>query len=134
MRSCGSRPASSTHRRRHRGWRRCAALTQPIAATMYGAMGGTATGGIVGALIAYGSASSRLWRDSWILIASAMATRGDSGAFVVDNNTKEAIGIVVGGSCQPASTNFAVQYVQDLSSLQGAVLHAKGITLKLSRA
>jgi hypothetical protein len=99
-------------------------LPQPLPVTMHGGISGVQSGGIVGVLMTLGvpsppapAAISRLWRDSWILIPSATAQQGDSGAAVLDAASYEAIGILVGGSRQLPATTYAVQYVQDLESL-----------------
>ena len=99
-------------------------LPEPLPVTMHGGISGVQSGGIIGALLTLGvprgSASaviSRLWRDCWILIPSATAQQGDSGAAVLNAASNEAIGILVGGSRQLPATTYAVQYVQDLENL-----------------
>lgn len=101
-----------------------AALPQPTPVTMHGGVSGIQTGGIVGALTTLGVSSppappgtSRLWRDCWIMIPSAMAQQGDSGAAVIETSTGAALGMLIGGSRQLPGTTYAVQYVQDLENL-----------------
>ena len=97
-------------------------LPQPVPVTVYNALSGIQTGGIIGSLATLGlppapPATTRLWRDCWIMIPSAIAQQGDSGAAVVETATDSGVGMLVGGSRQVPTTTYAVQYVQDLENL-----------------
>jgi hypothetical protein len=101
-----------------------AAIDQPLAADVYGSISGTVQGAVVGSLMALGDRNKRLWQDCWMLLPSALTSQGDSGAAVVLDN-KEAVGMLVGGSRFSASpSNYLVQYVHDLDSLQKGFLNA----------
>jgi hypothetical protein len=92
-------------------------LSDPLSVRISGAESGDQVGAIVGSLRVYGSPMSRLWNDSWLLMPSAIAAPGDSGAVVVNADSGNLIGIVVGGSMQVSTKKCAIQYVQDLASI-----------------
>jgi hypothetical protein len=108
---------------------------QPIPVTMYAALSGIQTGGIIGSLNTLGlppappPAITRLWRDCWIMIPSAIAQRGDSGAAVLETSTGSAVGMLIGGSRQVPGTTYAVQYVQDLDNLITKELAAASVSI-----
>jgi hypothetical protein len=111
-------------------------LPNPVPVTMHAALSGVQTGGIVGALTTLGvpsppapPATSRLWRDCWIMIPSAIGQQGDSGAAVVETSTGAAVGMLVGGSRQVPAATYAVQYVQDLENLAASVLTPSNISI-----
>jgi hypothetical protein len=111
-------------------------LPNPVPVTMHAALSGVQTGGIVGALTTLGvpsppapPATSRLWRDCWIMIPSAIGQQGDSGAAVVETSTGAAVGMLVGGSRQVPATTYAVQYVQDLENLAASALTPSNISI-----
>ena len=112
------------------------ALTQPLPVTLRGSISGVQPGGIVGSLTTLGadpyqdpSGNSRLWRDCWILIPSAIAQQGDSGAAIVESATGAAVGVLVGGSRMAPLTTYAVQYAQDVDHLSRHVLQPLGVSI-----
>jgi hypothetical protein len=111
-------------------------LPSPLPVTMHGAVSGLQMGGIVGALTVLGvptppapPATSRLWRDCWIMIPSAIGQQGDSGAAVLDTSSGEGVGMLVGGSRQLPAVTYAVQYVQDLENLTASELTPANISI-----
>jgi hypothetical protein len=97
-------------------------LTQPVLCSMYGGVTGIFRyAGIVGALTCYGS-NNRLWSNSWLMLPSNVAAKGDSGSLVIVNSTSEAIGLLVGGSRALNTSWFLCWYAQDLFSIQNKVL------------
>lgn len=105
-----------------------AALTSPLPVTLSGATSGTVNGAIIGSLLAYGD-GTRTWKDSWLLTPSGAVTKGDSGAVLVVDSTGEFVGMVMAGSRLPGGSAYAVQYAQDLHSIQANVLTPNKVTL-----
>ena len=56
-------------------------------------------------------------------------TKGDSGAVLVVDSTREFVGMVVAGSRLPGGSAYAVQYAQDLHSIEANVLTPNNVTL-----
>jgi len=96
-----------------------APLQAPLEASMLGAVSGMVPKvALEGALLVMGDRSTRLWKNCWIMVPSAAAAQGDSGATVLVNSTAEIAGIVVGGSRFQASPTYMVQYVQSMETLE----------------
>lgn len=106
-----------------------APLREPLLCTMYGGVSGIFhQTGIVGALTSYGN-QNRLWKNSWLMVPSNIASLGDSGSLVSINNTSEAVGLFVGGSRAANAAWYLCWYAQDLYSIQSEVLSPHKITI-----
>ncbi len=104
-------------------------LTQPLLCSMYGGLSGTFhQAGIVGALTSFGNPKG-LWKNSWLMLPSSVAQRGDSGSLVSVNSTSEGVGLLVGGSRAVNTPWYLCWYAQDLSSIQSDFLSPYNITI-----
>lgn len=104
---------------------------EPIPVRVHGGFGARRRSGMVVASLVKAGPPNRQWTDVWILAPSGRAwRRGDSGAAVVTESSKQLVGMLVGGGRQGPTLGAKFHYVQDYDSVERALLGGAGVRLR----